>query len=322
MFAETGTSRRAAFTLIELLVVMSIIILLAAISVVLYPRISDQVKIANGADNLQGWLLIAKQRAKADQLPTGLRFTADPTTGFYTQVEYIQQPDDYAPPNTWCTGYSQNPGTSTTNPNGYSVTFSGTTFTNVYGGSGTADQYAVMVGDYLEIYGGGPVRLIIGVTDSSGNASATTLQLGPTTTPLPANPPGAPPNPQPAGSPVYYPNYRIIRQPRLLVGEPALALPQDVGVDPTNSLNVPSVTVNGQALTQILFSPSGSVIGSGTTNGMTFFWVSGLAGTPAASFQPTIIAVQARSGFISAHPVDPNGTDPYAFAKDGRSSGL
>jgi prepilin-type N-terminal cleavage/methylation domain-containing protein len=67
------TVRRAAFTLIEMLVVLFIIVILATIVAVVAPRISEQSKSARGADQMQGWLLIAKQRAKREGHAVGLR---------------------------------------------------------------------------------------------------------------------------------------------------------------------------------------------------------------------------------------------------------
>src|SRR5690348_7170000 len=65
--------RRTGFTLLEMLVVLVIVAVLATLIVALAPRFSEQTRAARGADQLQGWLLIAKQQAKRAGHPVGLR---------------------------------------------------------------------------------------------------------------------------------------------------------------------------------------------------------------------------------------------------------
>jgi hypothetical protein len=101
----------------------------------------------------------------------------------------------------------------------------------------------------------------------------------------------------------------------------------------------------------ILFAPSGSVVGRAQTGGSIVLWVrdatqdtppdpvpgyppndpNHLLGTAPFGGQPTLISLYTRTGFIAAHPVDPRPRplttpptppDPYFYTKDGRSSGL
>src|SRR5262245_10839995 len=95
---------RAGFTLIELIVVISFVILLATLAVVFLPGFQESQKAGQGCSQLQHWLLIAKQRAMRDQVNTGLRLNLLTTelneavpNRFITTLEYIQQPEDYAP---------------------------------------------------------------------------------------------------------------------------------------------------------------------------------------------------------------------------------
>src|SRR5687768_12051149 len=96
--------RRAGFTLVELVVAVAIIATLAALTALYFPRYSDKEIVARGADQLQGWLLMARQRAMRDGLPTGLLLvdhpvasTRDPNlnqgANYCIEVHYIQQPD-------------------------------------------------------------------------------------------------------------------------------------------------------------------------------------------------------------------------------------
>src|SRR5438552_67707 len=94
---------RSGFTLVELLVVIILILTLAAIAVAFVPRVNERRRAAQGAEQLQGWLLQAKQRALRDRVPTGIRLqpgtrlpTATvPNTLFVTDLQYIQKPDDF-----------------------------------------------------------------------------------------------------------------------------------------------------------------------------------------------------------------------------------
>src|SRR5262245_51947415 len=102
------TCRRRGVTLIELLVVLGIIGFLAVLGYLVLPDLFKNFQRTRGTDTLSQWLLVAKQQAKRDGVPTGVRFldpnnpTINPVAaGFnpanikFTQVQYIQQPDPY-----------------------------------------------------------------------------------------------------------------------------------------------------------------------------------------------------------------------------------
>src|SRR5262249_46176899 len=118
--------------------------------------------------------------------------------------------------------------------------------------------------------------------------------------------------------------WRILRQPRPLAAEPPLLLPVDIAVDlnPGRSQGVPvRVVPPGAEVREILFSPSGAVVGKGTVGDKIFLWVRDVSRDDPYQGEPTVLAVGVRTGFISAHPVNPTG-DPFLFARDDRSSGL
>ena len=72
----------------------------------------------------------------------------------------------------------------------------------------------------------------------------------------------------------------------------------------------------------ILFSPSGAVIGPGAANSKIIFWVRDTTLPNITDGEPTLICIYTRSGALAAHPVDVNNTtNPYSFTEDGRSSG-
>jgi hypothetical protein len=92
------------------------------------------------------------------------------------------------------------------------------------------------------------------------------------------------------------------------------------------SRNIPQrslVTTTGATnIYEILFSPTGEVIGQGTTGGKVLLWVrDGTVPNPYDPAAAAIISVQPRTGLIAAQPVGPAG-DPYAYTKDATSSGM
>jgi prepilin-type N-terminal cleavage/methylation domain-containing protein len=288
---------RSGFTLIELLVVISIILALAALAVMFIPNLDQQQRAAQGGSLLQGWLNIAKQRALRDQAPRGLRLymTSDPTlpSTVADQAQYIEQPDDF-------TG-------GTLTGSGNAVAISGADLT---GGETDPTLWSVQAGDVLEVWGTGLVHQITGVTQVSASPPVFNLALAG------------------AGLPVATPatgttTYRIIRAPRVS-GEDVLQMPSYVGVDMT------TFTANGIAqvnyavgYVDVLFSPSGNVMGAYSGLDFLAFWVRDV-GSPTYTIydgDPTLIAVYVRSGLVAAHPPNPPPADAYQFVKDGRSSG-
>jgi prepilin-type N-terminal cleavage/methylation domain-containing protein len=311
---------RPAFTLIELMVVVGLILLLAGLAAAFYPDIATSNRASTGASSLQGWLLIAKQRAKRDGLPTGIRFIPGESGGFSfcTQMVYIQQPADFAVGR--CT--------ATSSPN--TIPMTATLNTNVqasqYTQGGYESEFDVQNGDYFELYGGGYIRQINSVSASSGSTTLTMLSpltnksmpiLGTSTSPVVTTSSASNPGP----------NYRIIRQPRELAGEPILNLPYNVAIDLNKGSNVGGVAGNTQTFSnpptrtslnptssysyrEIVFSPAGAVIGAGNQNpydGQIYLWVRDMSVLDISSDPeqgyPTIISIQTRSGFISAYPV-------------------
>src|SRR5216683_1340267 len=94
------TTRRA-FTLIEMLVVVSILMIITVAVVAVAPRFTDDRKLSRAADQIAQYGLTAKQRALRDQIPTGLRLLVDQNLAsqgkgnLVTELQYIQQPDDF-----------------------------------------------------------------------------------------------------------------------------------------------------------------------------------------------------------------------------------
>lgn len=349
-----GSIRRPGFTLIELLVVVAILLVLFTMGAAFLPTLQEDLLIVNSAGQVQGALLIAKQRAKRDGRPTGVRLPIanDISAGNYdcNQLIYIQQPDDYA--GGTCIGVNA--------VGSGSVFFSSadTDFTN--GGigvaAGQADYAPVQAGDYFEIRRGGGVAQIAGV-------SATSVP------PAPPFPAGLGPGPAlilrtalTAGMPVGGVNatrdWRIIRSPRRLQGEDPITLPEGVDIlyqvpvastrqvyryigsrynlpvvniiDPVGkpqdyyqvSQNIPVRAISSAKFYEILFSPAGNVVVGGTgaaDKGYIVLWIDDKSGKAA----PVLITINIRTGQIATHPAlgTPN-PDPFGSVKSGRSSGM
>jgi len=327
------TYRRAGMTLVELVVVMAVIAVLATLTALYFPRFQEGENVNRGADLLQGWLLIAKQQARRDGRPTGIRFLFDPTAGVTTgsseplptgtkivsEIAYIQQPANFAQGVYTGRKGSSSPDDHTaqfmlTPPNRATALINFPDPTDPV--SVASSAIPVVPGDYLELLGGGSPRRIIQVKrwdttlkppqdipelvlDSQDPALDATAPTYPTT--IPANTPT---------------NYRIIPQPRDLPSEQPLKLPDGVGILNNAVSAAGPGSLNLPPNRQILFSPTGAVMGS--ADGQIMLWVQHM--DPRVK-KRTLITVQTRTGFIASHPVS-EGADPWEFGKDARSSGM
>jgi prepilin-type N-terminal cleavage/methylation domain-containing protein len=276
--------RRPAFTLVELLVVISLIVILAALTVAFLPS-QERQRVPRGASDLQGWLLIAKNRALRDQVPVGIRFQPGRTDPLHvSEMQYIEQPEPFSKGRISVTGNLVT---------GINVDFRG--------GFTDPALWPVQPGDYLEVKGGGLVHRIAAVP------GPTTLQLA--TAPL-------------YNTPVPTQDYRILRAPRLVSGEAPLQLPQGVIIDLAtntqfgNPLPIDPVTRS----VDVLFAPSGTVIGPAAAADKVIFWVRDATRDAGSPGEPILIIVYTRTGFVTAHPADLTSGDPYSFTRDGRSS--
>jgi prepilin-type N-terminal cleavage/methylation domain-containing protein len=290
---STPATRRRAFTLVELLIVITLLLVLLGLTIVFVPRFQENQRVSQGATSVQSTLLIVKQRALRDRVPTGVRFPRGLNNPLWiTEMQYIQQPEDFSG------------GTAETIsdylPNqAPAVTFKGVSLT----GFSDPTLWEVQPGDWLELRGGGLIRRITSI--DPGGTQATLDQLAPT-------------------SPVLYrvaptKNYRIIRAPRVTADDP-VQLPDSVAIDLTvvgdpkkKSEYTPQVTQHFD----ILFAPSGEVIGPAARFDKIILWVrdTSLGVTEGG---PTLICIYTRSGAIAAHPVDVQGADYYSFTQDGR----
>lgn len=286
--------QRFAFTLIELMVVMAIMMALGAIGLRVSYKTGDKPR--DGADRVQGWLLMAKQWALRDQAPRGIRLSG--SGGLVTRLTYIEQPEDWAASNSRIS-YS-----TTALPAGK---LPGTNV-DFWGGFDGTDpsRWPIGPGDMIEIDSGINAQIVATIDTVQ---SPTELRLR---SPFPSND-------------FSTLNYRIIRRPRARIGEMGLELPTNVVID--LNTNAPPPTGYGSPLPppdsagniDILFTSSGSVIGPGLSGRDIKLWIRSL--DPLTDPEKYIVTITLRTGLISVHPVAP-GANPYAYTEDGRSSGL
>lgn len=369
-----GAARRCrAFTLVELLVVMAIMLVLATLAVGVAPKFRDRQKPAQAASDLQNSLTIAKQWALRDKRPRGIRLVNAQVGGLWQQVpppssvgpaiQFIEQPDDLVGQGGASLFYpAVNPPTAPPHPTpgflvGGFASASGSTCLVDFSGGFPISQKAfwpVQPGDQLELNGATRqlFRIAAVLDPPSPGANANNLLL--------ANDSGDPPPPVDVeGKPLTGfagTAWRIIRQSRPRMGEAAISLPKDVVVDlsvnntkstwkatdyataqqfPPSYNADPPATVNGHL--DILFAPSGKVIGPWTTGRSIKLWVRDASLDPVAPGQPRfggeqyLVCIATQTGLISIQPVDVTPDpkyggaaykQPYLFTQDGLSSGL
>ncbi len=284
-----GSDDRAGFTLIELLVVIALIMVLAGIAVLFVPRIEEGQRAARGASLLQGWLNVAKQRALRDQQGRGLRLYV--SSGIVTECQYLDSPDDF-------TGGTLSAAAGST---------TATITADLSGGFANSALWPVQLGDYLLIMGSGLVHQITALPSANTVTLASALPFAVNATA----------------------NYRILRSPRVS-GEEKLSLPLNIGINvATNSTYAGApfgnaLAGNADGNIDILFAPSGNVIGDQAGTDKIILWVcdTSLANAPWDG-DPTLITVYTRSGLVAPVPVDPDGINyngttnttstPYTF---------
>jgi type II secretory pathway pseudopilin PulG len=280
--AQVPGPNRRAFTLIELLVVLTIMMVLAGIIIAIMGRVQDRRKVGRNADQVRAFYAEAKLRAKRDRVTTGVRLITDSTGTIGRTLHYIQQPDDFS--GGQITGVVNNV-----------ASFTNVDFT---GGFGNTANYQVQPGDYLEVNRGGLVHSIVAVLNVSQLQLAT-----------------SPAVPYPTGT------YRIIRQPRILMGDEPLTLNDDAAI----SVGPAGYSKNLPPTGDVLFSPAGNVLSPAAMTDPVVqnivVWVYNMQVGPTAG-EPNLVTIYPRSGFVATHPIDLHGATYYTFTQDGKSSGM
>ncbi|MFL5340578.1 MAG: prepilin-type N-terminal cleavage/methylation domain-containing protein [Gemmataceae bacterium] len=330
-------TKRLAFTLIELIVVIALLLVLATLALLITPRMAEDQRVARGADQVSGWLLVAKQRTFRDQVPRGVRLVQDPTNpAWVKELVYIERPEDLRGSFIVVPAIPAQQGT----PVPQQVQNYATVFIPDAPGAPAPWYQADIVkpGDYLQMnshetapynvhriatvqqwshpqFGPGTL-LVLQAQDGTfspinifQNGRRPTIQVVPN---LSANPPDQ-------GSPGLY---QIVRAPRPMAGESVLPLPRDIVIDldpntDGSSLIAPSSTT-GQF--DIMFNERGQVVGDAGQAGRIILRMrpsdrpynqnlSITATNPQDlvydAGEQLLITIVTRTGLIATHPVNP-----------------
>jgi hypothetical protein len=150
----------------------------------------------------------------------------------------------------------------------------------------------------------------------------------------------SPPFTQPTSGTLTTMNYRIIRAPRVSSDE-QLEFPAGIAIDltpndqaPKNKKpGVPGYIDGAYNLTpapatpsyDILFGPSGAVVGPAAATDKIIFWVRDMTAPNPWDNDPVLVCIYTRSGAIAAQALDVTGGNPgtsyYTFTINGRPSG-
>ncbi|MFQ3594070.1 MAG: prepilin-type N-terminal cleavage/methylation domain-containing protein [Gemmataceae bacterium] len=296
---------RSAFTLVELLVVISILtVLLGLTAIYVVPAFQDNKNVIRGLDRVITVLLIAKQRALRDQRPVGVRFEVD-QEGKSRTMRYVEQPDLLSGQRAILTQSSP------------TVMLPGI---DIQGSAAPGDyeNYNVQPGDWI--------RFSTPPPNSSQNMELSRL---------PNWPPGGVSVFNPPGTTREFGPFSIIRQTRPVPGEDVVELPQNVvvnldavvGVNPQYNipqrfrhLEPPPHNAYLRFFYEIVFSPSGGVFNRYSATPIVL-WVHDETKDRSDPATARLIGIYPRTGLVGAHEIAP-GTNPLAFALDGKSSGL
>lgn len=268
---------------------MGIIVLLATITAVFYPKASDDNALAMGANRVQMMVVSGRQKARRDHLVTGVRLIPDVNTGNFQKLLLVQKPADL-------TGYSLGNLNITKPAAGvYLANF----VTDVWGGDFEA---MVMPWDYLVVNSTRQATYF-----SAYGASGKILQIGA--------------NLDDPASPIknMLRDYRIIRQARPVPGEEPLELPigYEIMLTPSGTPRSQLPPVIGSNY-DILFDMAGGNANIGNNQDV-FLWMHKIGSSDYNS--DAIIAIRKRTGAVGVFSPGP-ATDVFLFARDPRVEGL
>lgn len=335
MTRPNGARTRRAVTLIELLVVMGLIALLAAMVVVITPGALGRDRVVAASQQLEGAMQLSRARALRDGLPRGVRLIWNGIPQV-TEYQYVESPPVFVP-NPGATladaPYSQ---TGLPNPAPYvEFVYSVNPQGHVAPAPAPPARQCRLVGIHethlalitaqvapaqpgatlflsLPLLGGW--YTITGVTNQQARGTAPN-QVYDLTVTLQSYPDAQ------LGATTRWRTYHfgIYGQPRVLLGEPTLQLPQKTCVD----LGLSSPPGNSDY--DIMFAPSGQLVSTRSTlgDGHVFLWLRDPdRPAPAPNNEPSfraageqlVTVIKARSGAVGSAQVD-WGPDPFVFAR-------
>ena len=324
-----GARTRTAMTLVELLVVMAIIVIFTAMTAAFYPANQADRELSRFSNTVQSALLSARNRAKADRLPTGIRFYDSDANGKVDSVVLIQKP---APLDAYTVGIAPNPSSLSANIvertpmsgifDAY-ITFPNITFANPF-----PNLNIINPGDFVALDSGDVAKIdsLIQPTMANPNPNTVYSAFGSYSSGFSSSLAGLPTK------------FKVYRSAVELSGDTPFELSNiiDIFFGPS-SLSVVPVSVTVAGAYDIIFNPDGSLNNSTSEVYLHLHNFEAFIGT-APSYsdgnfsRDAILAVRKMSGSIGVYevglPIDfANRTDitkhnPILFAKDPRNKGI
>lgn len=333
--------RRGGFTLVELLVAMGILIVLAGLALlVANSGIVGNARTSSGSDRIGGWLMQAREKAKRDNAPRGIRFLVD-GSGYCREAQLIEVPEPYTMPvgNTLLVEQS-----------------GGVRRVYVIGPNIADIANNVAANDTLVIPSLGSIHRIVATPAASVNIGGNPVAAVEIQVFDPSKIPSLGAGSSAAGTPTYSsPKFGFIRQARPTFGEPPLLVPETVAIcvnpaNPDGSNAAGGVTLSliptASGNFDVLFAPNGEVLNAGGLGRIVLWTINpeatlttpaaggvratgDLKSTYEAAGEMRHVIVYTKTGAVAVQPVDipvdeNNATphDPYANTKDGIGSGL
>ena len=307
-----GARTRTAMTLVELLVVMAIIVIFTAMTAAFYPANQADRELSRFSNTVQSALLSARNRAKAERLPTGIRFYADPNSlNKVGSVVLIQKP---APLDAYAVGGGGNPPVA----GSLTVTLSGVNVANIAFPNNYPVQNVLNYGDFI-VLDSGDVAKIDGMTNPTTVYSASgsySSGFSSALTDLPTK-------------------FKVYRGAIELSGDTPFELSNIIEIQIPNTPRYPlpnsftqasyyppqpvsPTPVNPPLYFEIIFNPDGSLNNSSSEVYLHLHNFEAVAGDYS---RDAILAVRKMSGSIGVYEVGPTGA-PYQFAVDPRNKGI
>ena len=297
--------KTSGFTLVELLVVMTIMVVFASLTAAFYPSLKADNAISRVSTMVQSNFVAARQRAKRDRVPTGIRMQLD-ADGRCTQLLLVQKPEEL----------------NVNTLGNISAAAGVITFVNDL----RQDGYEDLIFPYDCV-----------VNNSSGESLAVTgINQGLN----PADKKQAFYEQNfsiPNFNQTPFSDYRVIRTPRTIPGENKVDIPDEYEISLIRSKDILAsydrprsnlpVSTLGSSTFDIIFDPTGTLSSLGLS-GDAVLWLHKFTSEPTDFSKDALICIRKINGKIGVFSVDrinttnPGDSSPFGFTKDPRNEGL
>jgi prepilin-type N-terminal cleavage/methylation domain-containing protein len=299
--------KTSGFTLVELLVVMTIMVVFASLTAAFYPSLKADNAISRVSTMVQSNFVAARQRAKRDRVPTGIRMQLD-VDGRCTQLLLVQKPEEL---------------NVNTLGNITAAAAGVITFVNELRQDGYEDL--IFPYDCVVNNSSGESLAVTGINQglNPGDKKQAFYQQNfsiPNFNQFP------------------FSDYRVIRTPRTIPGENKVDIPDEYEISLIRSKdilatydrprsNLPISSNLAVSTFDIIFDPTGTLSSQGLS-GDAVLWLHKFTNEPTDFSNDALICIRKINGKIGAFPVDriniatPGDSSPFGFTKDPRNEGL